>query len=337
MRWITWILVAVCVFSYGSPESSNYVLGMMNPAKVWSGEIWRLVTPLFLHGNILHLILNCIVLLQVGGVLEPLIGHSRFLLAFLITGIVSFSCSLLINESIAIGSSGAVFGLIGVLMSQLALLPRQNSHILFLRSLVWFVLINMAFGFSLNLGFSVPIDNVAHIGGFITGLVLGVAFIDDKSKLWLSHIATFITFAILISSVTVAIRPTFKPSYQYWLMTQNSDLDKLITGAHDHPLLWEQFWSDHINQNLCEIVITSYSDKIDAMVWNNCAWLLLKSGNEKEKSLAWAQKAMTISKGKEAGILDTLAEAYEQNGNLEESKAIRQRAALLNAQPKKRP
>ena len=244
--FVTWFLLGISVCLYiammetaqlsSVSTLTNWIdWGAADPVHIWYGEIWRLATAIFLHGNLLHLVLNCFVLIQVGRLLEPNIGHGRFLLVFLVSGIVGFACSLLFNASISIGSSGAVFGVIGALIGLFLILPNQNTDRKLLKSLLAFVGINFAFGFLFNLGFSssIAIDNMAHLGGFTSGLLLGVAFavdtplckIFDKKhknfKLIIINSSLALCFVLLFVSVSLAVRPFNSVNYYYQMGLYN--------------------------------------------------------------------------------------------------------------------
>ncbi len=137
------------------------------------GEWWRLLTSIYLHGGLLHLFFNAIILGNIGIFLEPLLGKAWFLTLYLITGAAASTTSLLFNFGVvSVGASGAIFGLYGfflaLLLSRQLFRPGFRSQ--FLKGTVVFVGINLA------LGFTVPmIDNAAHVGGLVTGFVLGIA------------------------------------------------------------------------------------------------------------------------------------------------------------------
>ena len=141
-------------------------------ALVWSGEIWRLLTATFLHANLLHLLLNMYGLHLLGSVLEREIGTWRFLVVYFATGIFGFMVSLIFLDYRipTLGASGAIFGLMGGLIGYG--MSRSRNALEFLeqdlgRSLLMLAVVNIALGF----GFP-RINNAAHIGGLLMGLVL---------------------------------------------------------------------------------------------------------------------------------------------------------------------
>jgi membrane associated rhomboid family serine protease len=147
------------------PLGANY-----RPLTIDAGQWWRLVTHIFLHGGIMHLLLNMAGLLFAGFLLEPALGKSRLALVYLFTGIVAGLTSLWWNATVvSVGASGAIFGLYGVFLS---LLTARYFPPAFNRAYTVGVLIFV--GLNLLIGMvSKGIDNAAHMGGLISGLLAG--------------------------------------------------------------------------------------------------------------------------------------------------------------------
>jgi rhomboid protease GluP len=146
--------------------------GSIDPFIVETGEWWRLVTAMFLHIGLLHLLFNSWALYQLGGLFELMFGARRFLTIYFVSGIVASLASVLFTRSIAAGASGAIFGILGALIVAIRRSPRWR-HESWTRGLVQ----QLLFWAALNvfLGFTVPgIDNAAHIGGMITGMIFGL-------------------------------------------------------------------------------------------------------------------------------------------------------------------
>jgi rhomboid protease GluP len=136
---------------------------------VWRGQWWRLATSMFLHGGIVHLLLNGWALYQLAGLFEILLGSLPLLLVYFASGIAGSLASALITSDPSVGASGAIFGLLGALI---AFLLRRHEHFPqarpLLMQLVGWAVINVIFGFS------VPnIDNAAHLGGAAAGFLCG--------------------------------------------------------------------------------------------------------------------------------------------------------------------
>ncbi|HVI07532.1 MAG TPA: rhomboid family intramembrane serine protease [Candidatus Binatia bacterium] len=137
-----------------------------------SGEWWRLLTCVFVHGGLLHIAFNMWCLWDLGALSESLYGRGTFFVLYLTCGLGASLASVIWNPHVlSVGASGAIFGLAGALIAAFKLgefsLPRAALSGT-LRSLMIFVVFNLIFGAA-----SGVTDNAAHIGGLITGLILG--------------------------------------------------------------------------------------------------------------------------------------------------------------------
>jgi len=169
------------------------------------GEWWRLFTACFLHIGIFHLLLNMYALLYIGLLLEPYLGKTRFLAAYLISGVAASTASLWWHDfTISAGASGAIFGLYGVFLALMTtkLLDKSARNAL-MTSILVFVSYNILSGLKPDSG----IDNAAHIGGLLSGLVIGYAFVPslkqfENQAIKFSTIGA-LTIVLLISSFAV--------------------------------------------------------------------------------------------------------------------------------------
>lgn len=135
-----------------------------------NGQWWRLLTSIFLHGGLMHIIANMVGLLFVGIFLEPLLGRKKYLTVYLLTGILASATSLWWHTAtVSIGASGAIFGLYGLFLSLMLVkvFPKDFSKA-FLVSTLFFV------GYNLLMGLAGGIDNAAHVGGLLSGFVIGL-------------------------------------------------------------------------------------------------------------------------------------------------------------------
>lgn len=148
-------------------------LGASNAAATTDGEWWRLLTSQFLHFGLVHLVLNLWALLNIGLVLERLLGRLPFLIVYLGSGLGGGWASLAWNGDRvwSAGASGAVFGLYGALLGAMlrarGAVPRRVFKPV-VSSTLWFVGYNVAFGLA-----NPFIDNAAHVGGLLSGVILG--------------------------------------------------------------------------------------------------------------------------------------------------------------------
>jgi rhomboid protease GluP len=141
-----------------------------------AGEWWRLLSPVLVHGSLLHLAFNMYFLYLVGPLVEQLYGSARFLLLYVLTAATASLASYLIGgPGPSVGASGALFGLCGVLLVGRALhrpVLRGQQRAL-MSQIGGLVVINLVLGFGLN-AFGGLIDNAAHLGGLLGGLWLGL-------------------------------------------------------------------------------------------------------------------------------------------------------------------
>jgi rhomboid protease GluP len=137
-----------------------------------SGEWWRLLTNIFVHGGILHIAFNMWCLWNLGALAESLYGRWTYAAIYLICGVGASLASAAWHPYVpSVGASGAIFGLAGALVVAFKLgefsVPRAALSGT-LRSLGAFIVYNLIFGFAIP-----GIDNAAHIGGLVTGLIVG--------------------------------------------------------------------------------------------------------------------------------------------------------------------
>jgi rhomboid protease GluP len=138
----------------------------------FDGEAWRLLTSLFVHVGVLHILFNMWGLWNLGRMAEEIYDKGTYLGAYLLCGIGgSIASSAWQPTSVTAGASGAIFGIAGLLITTFWMgnlpIPQERSNFM-LMSLIVFA------GYSLSSGARDPlISNSAHIGGLFTGLVLG--------------------------------------------------------------------------------------------------------------------------------------------------------------------
>lgn len=146
--------------------------GATHPLLTWGeGEWWRAVTAVFLHGSVMHLLMNSISMWVIGRVIEERFGAARLIVVFVLAGIAGFVAStwwkLGGQAGPSVGASGAVFGLLGCAVGHALARRGRSAQELRARLVPWLL-------FSLMMGFaSRNIDNAAHLGGLALGLVLG--------------------------------------------------------------------------------------------------------------------------------------------------------------------
>jgi membrane associated rhomboid family serine protease len=173
--------------------SSIYENGFLAAPPIADGEWWRLVTAAFLHYGPLHLLLNMYALWFFGQALEAELGHWRFLLVYLVSGLAGSAGALLLDPNAAtVGASGAIFGVLGAG----AVLEMRRRYVFGGQALGFLVL-------SLIFTFAVPgISIGGHVGGLAGGALamLAISRLDRRSPV----LATVAVVAVGIASVLVA-------------------------------------------------------------------------------------------------------------------------------------
>ena len=134
---------------------------------------WRLVTAVFLHGGLIHIGFNLMVLMDFGPPLEELYGSGKYLFFYVVTGVFGYLVSSFLGH-FSIGASGAILGLVGLLLAVTT--KRGGSYMRELRSrLVSWIVFLFVLGFVMS-----GIDNSAHLGGLAAGFVLGKISADRQ-------------------------------------------------------------------------------------------------------------------------------------------------------------
>ena len=147
-------------------------LGAMVGERVSDGELWRLVSCLFLHGDGTHILLNGLALYGLGRLCESVYGPVRFLWLFLVAGVCGSTLSWLGGNAASVGASGSIFGLMGACIVfghryRLVLPPHIGD--MFRKKLLPWVGLNLAIGVLIPF-----IDNLGHFGGLVGGALMAL-------------------------------------------------------------------------------------------------------------------------------------------------------------------
>jgi len=176
---LVFILMVISGVSFFLPDNESLIRWGANFRPVTlEGQWWRLFTNFFLHIGFIHLLMNMYALIYVGLLLEPYLGKTRFIAAYIMTGIIASVTSLYWHElTISAGASGAIFGMYGVFLAMLTTnFIDQASRKALLISIGIFV------GYNLINGMKGGIDNAAHIGGLLSGVIIGYSFYPSLRK-----------------------------------------------------------------------------------------------------------------------------------------------------------
>lgn len=177
------ILVFVLCEIFGSTQDIAFLLehGALSFPEVFSGhEFYRLFTYMFLHGGIEHLLNNMLILWFLGDNLEKQMGHVKYLILYFLSGILAGLVSMVYNSNIdryvvCVGASGAIFGVVGAL-AFIVLVNRGRVENLTTRQMLLFIALSLYGGFT-----SQGVDNAAHIGGLLAGILLGLGLYRKKA------------------------------------------------------------------------------------------------------------------------------------------------------------
>lgn len=173
------IAVNVIVFLYleviGDTENTLFMLkhgAIFEPLVVSGGQYYRLVTAMFLHFGASHLVNNMLVLFVLGERLERVLGHVKYFIFYMVSGILANIISLAVHmgkdyAAVSAGASGAIFGVVGGLAYVIAIHHGRLDG-LTNKQLAFMVFLTLYQGFT-----ATGIDNWAHVGGLVCGLILG--------------------------------------------------------------------------------------------------------------------------------------------------------------------
>ncbi len=177
---VTFIILGLTLFVYLGQYLSRLqfkadiiavLFAKVNPAIV-SGELWRLITPVLVHGNLIHIGFNMYALWVLGRQVEMLFGHGRFFMLYLISAFGGNVLSFAFSEAISVGASTAIFGLIGAQ----AVFIIKNRHVFGSRARNMLIQIGLILllNFAISIVPGSSIDLWGHLGGFIAGTVFSV-------------------------------------------------------------------------------------------------------------------------------------------------------------------
>jgi membrane associated rhomboid family serine protease/TPR repeat protein len=258
--WVTSLIVAICtsifvlmcIQGYGvlSPNSFMAIQwGSKFTPLIYDGEYWRLITNGFLHLGIIHLALNMYILHQAGYYFERIYGSIHFLALYIYCLVFSTIVSAWWSpQQNSLGASGAIFGLFAAITTYAFFnknkIPRSISKELIKDGFIFFA-INISIGFSVSM-----VDNAAHIGGIVGGVLFGLIFArpisENRSnhidysfaaKLFVGLIILFLSWHFLISENQNLIKKLDVTRTSYYFETarteyEKKNYDKALKYAH---------------------------------------------------------------------------------------------------------
>ena len=227
--YVTYSLIAASLVGFGLQylggfDSIVYEYGMLPIAIADGNEYYRLITSMFLHGSLLHIGFNMLVLWSLGPSIENLLGHLRYTTLYLLAGlggsVASFWFSGVVTPSI--GASGAIYGLFG---AWVVIGRRLNLD---LTQVVGLIVINLV------IGFIVPnVDWRAHLGGLVTGALVAAvfAYAPRSGRNAVQLIGVLAILGILVAAIVVRDAAiTADPSVQAFLQEYGQFWKNLDTG-----------------------------------------------------------------------------------------------------------
>ena len=183
---VTWVLLAANVVIWiamelaGGSESVEVLqdFGALFGPLIASGEYWRLFTAMFLHVGLMHLLVNGVMLLVFGRMVEAIYGHASFAIIYVIAGLIGSVASYLMSPiTTGAGASGAIFGVLGAFGA--FFLARRD--VLGEMGRQTFLGLGVLAVIQLLYGFATPgIDNWAHMGGLAAGFAVGMAIVPQS-------------------------------------------------------------------------------------------------------------------------------------------------------------
>lgn len=203
------------------------------------GEYWRLLTAMFLHADIMHLVFNMLALYIFGRDIERFFGKKKFLLIYFVSGLVGSAASFVLVEGMSVGASGAIFGLMGANLYLYKLNPMVYKRI-YGRDMIILIVVNLVIGL-----IRPNIDMAGHIGGLIGGFVVASAVGINHMKLFTMkrlpyYILAFILLIAPIAGGTYRIQSddTMFVSGAYYYYTEGrieKSLSIIEKGLKVHP------------------------------------------------------------------------------------------------------
>ncbi|HLR74479.1 MAG TPA: rhomboid family intramembrane serine protease [Virgibacillus sp.] len=235
---LTFVLIIVNVLLFmlleGSGSSTNieHLIefgAKYNPAII-DGEWWRIISSMFLHIGMLHLMMNMLALYYLGTAVERIYGSWRFFIIYLLAGIGGGLASFAFTINVSAGASGAIFGLFGALLF-FGLIHKKLFFQTMGRNLLFLV------GFNIVFGFVVPqIDNGAHLGGLLCGFLASAILHLPKRRSFKKQLGALLIYVLMIAGLIVYGTETHANSSFYQLykiegLLENGQYEEVIESA----------------------------------------------------------------------------------------------------------
>jgi len=223
--------------------------------RIADGEYFRLLTSMFLHANLMHIVFNSLALRALGRDVEVFFGRVKFVIIYFVAGIIGALGSYMFNDAIGVGASGAIFGLLGANLYLMTINPSLYKKI-YGNDMLVLLGINLVYGFM-----NPSIDNVAHLAGMVGGYLAAWSVgVKQQSPFKPKHmIAQAVTLVLIVVSVAWGI-PNYKNTWKYDyhkgyelirqenLLGAKAQFEKGLTKAPNNENL--QYILDRVNEVL---------------------------------------------------------------------------------------
>lgn len=234
------IMILSGVHAFQPEAESLFEWGGNLRAATLNGQYWRLLSSMFLHAGLFHLLFNMYVLLYVGHLLEMEFGKNRFFLVYIVTGILASITSIIIKDNVvSVGASGAIFGLFGLLI---ALLVSNNYNIPKEARENLIISVSLFIGHSIIYGLRAEgIDNAAHVGGLLSGFIVGLIYYPTFKTPRYSRVISFgivvFTFFLILSTPRIISNPhgEFHKVMTEFVNNENKALWMYRENIHESP------------------------------------------------------------------------------------------------------
>lgn len=171
-------ILSILIAKWDLNAQNLFLLGGNYGPAVKAGEVWRIITSAFLHGSVLHIVLNMYALNIIGPQIEGFFGKMKYLFIYLVSAATGSLLSILFSDAVSVGASGAIFGLLGALV-YFGFHYRVYLDNVLRSQIIPLIIMNLGIGFIFS-----NIDNAAHIGGLIGGVLAAKAVgVKDKSTI----------------------------------------------------------------------------------------------------------------------------------------------------------
>jgi GlpG protein len=329
---VTLVILVVCVATFLAlnflPDAErSRVSEAMAPeaSSIWSGAAWGLLTTAFVHLAIWHLAFNMIWAVNLGRLVEPMVGSARYLALIVASAFVASGWQLLVSDATGIGFSGVVYAVFGYVLA------RRKSHPAYAAfvnpSTVRWMLGWLVLCVVLTLAKVWNVGNAAHASGLAFGYLLGTAL--ERSR-W--RVPAFAGMAVLVVGMVMSV--VYMPWSKAWRAKEvlhqiaNARVGAERGDPHAAALYGSTLmrWPTRRTEGMKWLRFAAEHDDAEGM--NGLAWSLatvdddaLRNGAE---AVAWATKAVAAARS--ANNEDTLAAAYAESDRWDEAVATQKQA-----------